>query len=234
MRGTAESSELGRGIERGNITESAQEPDQSPATWSRMDVDDKTPEPLSAVAHDESANAIAAQRWAVATSLVDFIATAKKNVEFWRAAERISAVGQDLVVRAGHLRHRWRLLVIVEDWCGDAVNSVPYLAKLAASVDHLELRVLPRDQNLDLMDRHLTHGKRSIPLLIALDDRGRERGVWGARPAELQQWYDAGGLELEKTERYRQARVWYARDRGRSVLHEVLSMLERADAGVQE
>jgi hypothetical protein len=36
------------------------------------------------------------------------------------------------------------------------------------------------------------------------------------------------GQSLEKTERYREIRRWYARDRGRTTLEEVLSMLERA------
>jgi len=33
---------------------------------------------------------------------------------------------------------------------------------------------------------------------------------------------------LEKSSRYREARMWYARDRGRTTLEEVVSMLERA------
>jgi hypothetical protein len=33
---------------------------------------------------------------------------------------------------------------------------------------------------------------------------------------------------LEKSSRYREGRAWYARDRGRTTLDEVVSMLERA------
>jgi hypothetical protein len=36
------------------------------------------------------------------------------------------------------------------------------------------------------------------------------------------------GQLLEKTVRYREARSWYARDRGHTTLEEVVSMLERA------
>jgi hypothetical protein len=53
--------------------------------------------------------------------------------------------------------------VLSEDWCGDAVNSVPYLARLAELAPNLDLRVLARDENPDLMDAHLTRGSRSIP-----------------------------------------------------------------------
>ena len=36
------------------------------------------------------------------------------------------------------------------------------------------------------------------------------------------------GQALEKGERYRQVRTWYARDRGRATIDEVLTVIERA------
>ena len=41
----------------------------------------------------------------------------------------------------------------------------------------------------------------------------------------------AEGLQLEKTERYKHVRQWYARDRGRTLLDEILRIAERASAG---
>jgi hypothetical protein len=38
------------------------------------------------------------------------------------------------------------------------------------------------------------------------------------------------GQKLDKTERYRETRRWYARDHGRTTLDEVVSMLERGAA----
>ena len=134
----------------------------------------------------------------------------------------------EAVARAAALPGHWRLLVIVEDWCGDAVNTVPILARLAELVPTLELRVLPRDRNLDVMDAHLTDGKRSIPKVLVLDEAGAVRGSWGPRPTELQDWFLAEGVRLEKDLRYRYVRTWYARDRGRTTVDEVLAIVERA------
>ena len=82
----------------------------------------------------------------------------------------------DYVRRASSLPGDWHLLVLSEDWCGDAVNTVPVVAKLAERCPNLDLRVLARDANLDIMDAHLTGRSRSIPV----HHRAR-RGVRGAR-----------------------------------------------------
>jgi thioredoxin family protein len=115
-----------------------------------------------------------------------------------------------------------RLLVIAEDWCGDASNTVPIIARLAEQVPGLELRVIERDANPELMDRYLTNGARSIPIVIALDEPFEEVGHWGPRPSELQAWVMANRATMPKTELYPQVRKWYARDRGETTIREVL------------
>ena len=72
---------------------------------------------------------------------------------------------------------------------------MPVLAKLAATVPGLELRVILRDQHPEVMDRYLTNGSRSIPIVIALDEQFRELGHWGPRPRELQAWVMANRLD---------------------------------------
>jgi hypothetical protein len=119
-----------------------------------------------------------------------------------------------------------RYLVLAEDWCGDAANTVPVLAGLAAAVPGGELRVLPRDDYLEVMDRYLTNGSRSIPIVIGLDDDFAEVGHWGPRPTELQAWVMANKETMPKDERYAEVRRWYARDRGETTLREVLDALK--------
>jgi len=125
-----------------------------------------------------------------------------------------------------------KLLVIVEDWCGDASNTVPIVAKLVHSVPGFELRVVLRDQNPEVMDRYLTNGSRSIPIVIALDEAFREIGHWGPRPTELQAWVMANRGTIPKSELYPQVRKWYARDRGETTLREVLKAAGLAVAKV--
>ena len=86
----------------------------------------------------------------------------------------------------------------------------------------MELRVILRDQNPEVMDRYLTNGARSIPVVIALDESYREIGHWGPRPTELQAWVMANRGTMPKSELYPQVRKWYARDRGETTLREVL------------
>jgi len=156
------------------------------------------------------------------------LANVAKNADLWAAVWRRAVVDDDYLDRVAAVPGDWHLLVLSEDWCGDAVNTVPVVAKLAALSPSLELRVLARDENLDLMDAHLTGTSRSIPIVILLDAEYRERDWWGPRPTALQDSVSGEWKVLEKSSRYREARMWYARDRGRTTLEEVVSMLERA------
>jgi hypothetical protein len=167
-------------------------------------------------------------RYLGAPEFDDMLATVEENVDLWAAVWRRAVVPDEFLRRVEALGGAWHLLVLSEDWCGDAVNTVPVVAKLAELSPNLDLRVLARDENLDLMDAHLTGASRSIPVVIALDEEFREQGWWGPRPAELQAWALGPGRALEKDERYRQVRAWYARDRGLTTLEEVVTMLERA------
>jgi hypothetical protein len=167
-------------------------------------------------------------RYLTAPKFEDMLASAQKNVELWTALWRHARVDDDFVRRVSSLPGFWHLLVLSEDWCGDAVNTVPVVARLADRCPNLDLRVLERDTNADIMDAHLTGRSRSIPVIIVLDEAYEERGWWGPRPTVLQRWVSGQGQLLEKSTRYREARTWYARDRGRTTLEEVVSMLERA------
>jgi len=169
-------------------------------------------------------------RFRAAQTFDEFLATAEKNLDLWTAMARRASVPLELLERATAIPGRWHLLVLNEDWCGDAVNTVPFVARLAELAPNLELRILGRDANPDLMDAHLWRGTRSIPVVIAYDGEFAERGWWGPRPTELQAWATGEGRLLEKPERYKEIRRWYARDGGRTTLLEVVEMLESAAA----
>ena len=172
---------------------------------------------------------VGADRYLAADDFAGYVEAAQKNVEFWRAGFRTASVTDDLLERASRLGSPWHLLILSEDWCGDAMSTIPVLAKFADAVSRIDLRILARDGNPDLIDSHLSSGTRSIPVVIALDGEFTERGWWGPRPSELHRWVRAEGLLLPKEERLRKTRMWYARDRGRTTIEEVLDMLERGE-----
>ena len=86
----------------------------------------------------------------------------------------------------------------------------------------MELRVLDRDSWPEVMDRYLTNGSHSIPIVIVLDPDFRELGHWGPRPAELQAWVLANKPTVEKSERLKETRRWYARDKGATAIREIV------------
>jgi len=165
-------------------------------------------------------------RFHSALTFAEFLAGATKNVELWRDLHRLSITPPAAAARANALAAKRHLLILAEDWCGDAVNTVPVIVRLAEASRTLDVRLLERDRHLDLMDTHLTNGSRSIPLVMVLDERFTEIARWGPRPRELQRWMLSTGLGMEKTARYRFIRTWYARDRGQTTLAEILEVLE--------
>lgn len=182
-------------------------------------------------AADPAAATSLRDRYEAAATFDAYVAAAVDNADLWRDAARLVRVPDETVARAAAIPRHWHLLVLSEDWCGDAVNSVPHVARLAELAPNLDLRVVGRDANPDLMDAHLTGTARSIPVVIVYDEAFVERAWWGPRPAPLQAWvFGPEGQALDKPERYRHVRGWYARDRGRTTLDEILTLLERAAA----
>jgi len=149
-----------------------------------------------------------------------------RNHELWAGIYKHVVIPIDISARVEALRGKWHLLVLSEDWCGDAVNIVPVIAKLTESVSNMDMRILARDENLDIMDTHLTGKSRSIPIIILLNPRYEECGWWGPRPRALQNWVVEKGLQLSKEERYKEVRTFYARDRGLTTMREIVEMLE--------
>jgi hypothetical protein len=161
--------------------------------------------------------------WDRALTYPEFLGACTKHKGVWVGIYAIARL-PDWATRALAPGARRRLLVIAEDWCGDASNTIPIVAKLVDQVPGLELRVLRRDENPAVMDRYLTSGSRSIPVVIALDEEYRELGHWGPRPRELQAWVMANRGTVPKAELYPKVRRWYARDHGESTLREVLEI----------
>lgn len=167
-------------------------------------------------------------RYEGARSFREFVRTATTYVEMWEAMAARAQVPDEVVRDVEAVGGRWYLLVLADDWCGDAINTLPVLAALAERARNVDLRILPRDANPDLMDLHRTGTSRSIPVVMLLDADHVERSWWGPRPAPLQGWVIQAGRALTKEDRYREMRRWYARDRGTTTLAELVAALREA------
>jgi len=163
--------------------------------------------------------------WQQAAPFDQFVAAAaSEHRGLWDGVYRVARVPDwaRQAIAPGEVRH---LLVLAEDWCGDAVNTVPVLARWVQQVPGASLRILRRDEHPEVMDRYLTNGARSIPIVIALDREFRELGAWGPRPRELQAWVMANKDTMPKDQRYKEVRRWYARDKGESTIREVMEAM---------
>lgn len=154
----------------------------------------------------------------------------REHRALWESVYARARVPAWVLEEAARIGGEWRLLVISEDWCGDASNTVPVIARFAEVVPTVEMRVVKRDENPELIDRYLTGGSRSIPVAVVLDRELHPVGWWGPRPAELQAFVirekRAGARPVGEI--YRDARQWYARDRGESTLRELLAVMAEA------
>lgn len=166
-----------------------------------------------------------AQLWKEALPYAQFVSEAEKNRQLWADVYRLARLPDWAIGWAEPRQTPIRMLAITEDWCGDAVNTLPILAKFADVTGAVELRVLRRDAYPAVMDRYLTAGTRSIPIVIALDTDFSELGSWGPRPSPLQEWVRDHKDTMSKEDRYREVRRWYAKDRGATTLREVLSLV---------
>lgn len=168
-------------------------------------------------------------RFESALSFPQYLETVRKNEDLWRGVHDRVRLPDGVVDEARSLPGTWHLLALSEDWCGDAVNILPVISRLTEWLPNVDLRVLSRDENLDIMDAHLTNGtSRSIPIVILLDEGYLERAWWGPRPREIQEWVMDEGMKMDPGPRYARVRRFYARDKGRAILSELLDLMRSA------
>lgn len=170
------------------------------------------------------------KRFLAGETFPEFLQRPKKNSELWDALYKRAKLSDDVYLRVARLRRPWHLLVLSEDWCGDSLNTLPVIARLTEKTPLIDMRIIGRDANPDLIASHLAGLSQSIPVIMVLDDDFIEHGWWGPRPGELQAWVTESGLALPKEERYRQVRMWYARDHGQTAVQELLEIIAKAEA----
>jgi hypothetical protein len=173
------------------------------------------------------------EEWDAAVSWTTFLETVEEKADVWTSSWRRASLTDADRRRLESLPGTRRVLVLTEDWCGDAARSVPMLAKAVEAAPGCSLRVLDIEEHPDAIDRHLTRGARAIPVAIVVDEDGRDLGWWGPRPAALQTLLreklaaEGPPAKEEVASFYAPIMRWYRRDGGRSVLDEFLLLLER-------
>ena len=121
-------------------------------------------------------------------------------------------------------------LVIGEAWCGDVAQNIPIIHKMVDLNPNWQMRLVWRDENLDLMNQYLTNGGISIPKVIVLDaNTFDELAVWGPRPVPAQDMmmdYKKDPKGLPYMEFAKQVQLWYAKDKGKTLQGDWLRLLD--------
>ncbi len=151
----------------------------------------------------------------------------KINLQRSSRLEKTFTLSRELINEINKIKAPQSWMIITETWCGDSAQSIPILAKAASLNDKINLRIVLRDENLNIMDSYLTNGSRSIPKLVAFDENDNELFQWGPRPQQAQNlMLKMKNDGVPKDEMNKELHLWYAKDRGKEIEKELIELLK--------
>lgn len=127
-----------------------------------------------------------------------------------------------------NLKSKQTWLVISEGWCGDAAQILPIIKLMSEASENIDLKLVLRDENEELINLFLTNGAKSIPKLLLLDESFNLINHWGPRPEGAKNLIieykakhgivdEAAKIALQK---------WYLDDKGISTMKEIVAILQ--------
>lgn len=152
----------------------------------------------------------------------------KLNRQRMHRLEKTVLLNESLREKVQNNKRKMIWLIITEGWCGDAAQNIPIIEKIAAESPFIETRYVLRDENLELMDKHLTLNARSIPKLIALDaETLEELSTWGPRPvAAMDYFLEMRESGMEKAQMMENLQRWYNADKNQTIQDEFEWLLD--------
>lgn len=112
-------------------------------------------------------------------SLVEY---SKLNNSRMKRLDKTTKIPAEIEAQIKAITTPTKWIVLSEGWCGDAAQNIPAINKLAELNPNIELRIVLRDQNIELMNEYLTNGGQAIPKLIQTQ-HNEVTGTWGPRPS---------------------------------------------------
>lgn len=158
-------------------------------------------------------------------AFVEYTKLNQKRMKRWDKTLKVSEDAKNTIQKFNG-KTTW--LVLTESWCGDAAHVIPVINKVAELNEKIDLKLVLRDDNEDLMNAFLTNGGKSIPKLIALDGNLNVIDAFGPKPtvaAELVKEFkkDFGRLTPEFKQ---DLQVWYNKDKGQSTIEDLVELLK--------
>jgi len=137
-------------------------------------------------------------------------------------------ITEETSLKLKSLQSEYIWLVISEGWCGDAAQLLPIINKMAIESGKIDLRIVLRDENEELIKLFLTNKKKAIPILIVVDkETGSVLGNWGPRPqaaADLVTDYRKEFGVIDETLKTN-LQLWYLHDKGITTQNELADIM---------
>lgn len=159
----------------------------------------------------------------------DLLHYTKLNNQRMKRLDKQTKLAEDTLNKTQRINKDFTWLVLTESWCGDAAQTLPVINKFAEANDKIDLKVVLRDENEDLMDKFLTNGSRSIPKLIVVDNASKEVvGSWGPRSAKAAKMitdYKEKHGKVDATIKT-DLQNWYNKDKGVHIEKEMVQLID--------
>lgn len=142
--------------------------------------------------------------------------------------EKTLKIDAEVLENLQKLKSKQTWLVISEGWCGDAAQILPIIKLMAEASENIDLKIVFRDENDNLINQYLTNGSRSIPKLIILDENLEIINHWGPRPEAAKNLildYKAQHGIVDEPAKIA-LQKWYLDDKGISTMKEIISILQ--------
>jgi len=155
-------------------------------------------------------------------AMVEYTRVNFKRMKKWR---KIYKPSENWLSAVNNIQDKEDWILITESWCGDAAQSVSQISNMVDATDKLNLKVVYRDENLDLMDQFLTNGGRSIPKLIRVNSETKEViGSWGPRVVNAQNIVIEG--KKNGTNYGEDLHTWYAKNKSVDLEKEFVNLIK--------
>ena len=159
--------------------------------------------------------------------VVKYFATSGEGLGFWDKTIKITDDEKNAILSYSK---KTTFLILTESWCGDAAHVMPVLHKIAELNDNFEIKIVLRDENLELMDMFLTNGARAIAKVIIIDNEtGEVLNTYGPRPSEATVMVNTykkenGSITPEFKEDLQR---WYNKNKGRNVIADIGNIVQQ-------
>jgi len=151
----------------------------------------------------------------------------KLNFSRTKRLDKTAEISEERIAIFKNVPEKQTWLVISEPWCGDAAQTLPFLNKIAQLSENIELKIVLRDENPELMHQFLTNGSQSIPIVIMLDENLNVLQTFGPRSkaaTKLVTDYKTKNGKIDDA--FKEIlQIWYNNDKGVSLVNDILETL---------